>query len=103
MVTVILESPYAGDVEKNIEYAKLCMKDSLMRNEAPLLSHLLYTMVLDDTIKEERELGIEAGLSWRHSANKTVVYTDLGISPGMQHGIQDAIDWDREIEYRALW
>ena len=102
MVTVILESPYAGDVEKNVNYARACMKDSLMRNEAPLLSHLLYTQCLDDTIPAERQLGIEAGLSWRHACNKTVVYTDLGISKGMEYGIQDAIDWDREIEYRQI-
>ena len=53
MSKVILESPYAGDVERNIEYAKLCMKHSLTMGEAPLLSHLLYTQVLDDTIPIE--------------------------------------------------
>ena len=26
---VVLESPYAGDVEENIEYARECVKDSL--------------------------------------------------------------------------
>lgn len=41
MVKVILESPYAGDVEKNIEYARLCLKDSLLRGESPIASHLL--------------------------------------------------------------
>ena len=37
---VYLESPYAGDVEKNIKYAILCMKDSLDRGEYPFASHM---------------------------------------------------------------
>ena len=47
---VYLESPYAGDVEKNIKYARLCMKDSLDRGEYPFASHLLYTQenILND-------------------------------------------------------
>ena len=68
MVKVILESPYAGDVEKNIEYARLCLKDSLLRGESPIASHLLYTQVLDDTKLDERNLGIDAGLAWSSAA-----------------------------------
>ena len=56
-VTVIVESPYAGDVERNERYARACIRDCLLRGEAPFASHLLYTQagVLDDTIKEERD------------------------------------------------
>jgi len=43
MTRVIIESPYAGDIEVNLKYAKLCILDSLKRGEAPLASHLLYT------------------------------------------------------------
>ena len=47
---VIIESPFAGDVDKNIEYARKCVRDSLNRGEAPSASHLLYTQpgILDD-------------------------------------------------------
>lgn len=31
MKRVILESPYAGDIERNVNYARLCIKDSLNR------------------------------------------------------------------------
>ena len=41
MRLVIVESPYAGDVEANEEYARQCVRDSLMRGEAPIASHLL--------------------------------------------------------------
>ena len=89
---VIIESPYAGDVEANVEYARMCVKDSLMRGEAPIASHLLYTQtgILDDTIPEERRLGIDAGLEWRRVAERTVVYADRGISEGMRYGIKMA-------------
>ena len=42
MRRVIVESPYAGDVERNIAYVRAAMRDCLMRGEAPLASHLLY-------------------------------------------------------------
>jgi len=102
MQITILESPFAGNVEANTEYARKCMLDSLKRGEAPMVSHLLYTQVLDDTIPNERKLGIDAGLSWRKVAEKTVVYIDLGISNGMQYGIDDAVKNNREIEYRRI-
>ena len=104
MKLVIIESPYAGDVAKNLAYARACMRDCLLRGEAPFASHLLYTQdgVLDDGVKSERNLGIEAGLFWGQAAEATVVYTDLGISQGMAHGIQMAQLALREIEYRTI-
>lgn len=89
MKRVIIESPYAGDVERNVEYAKMCIKDSLKRGEAPIASHLLYTQegILDDSIPEERQLGIEAGLAWKEVAELHVFYADFGISPGMKYAM----------------
>lgn len=84
MKLVIIESPYAGDVEANIQYAKEAMLDSLSRGEAPIASHLLYTQMLDDEIPEERKLGIEAGLAWRRVAEMPVFYADRGWSSGMK-------------------
>lgn len=101
---VILESPFAGDVKKNVKYARACMRDCFLRGEFPFASHLLYTQkgILDDTIQKERTLGINAGLEWGKHATKTVVYTDLGISNGMKHGIENAKKQKREIEYRKI-
>lgn len=104
MKLVIVESPYAGEAETNVPYARACMHDCLMRGEAPFASHLLYTQpgVLRDSVVEERKLGIEAGFAWGQHAKATVVYTDLGISPGMEAGIERAREEDRTIEYRKL-
>jgi hypothetical protein len=102
MKLVIVESPYAGDVQRNTAYARAALADCLRRGEAPLASHLLYTQVLDDLTPEERTLGIEAGLAWAVEADATVVYTDLGTSRGMQYGIEHAERNGRHIEFRTL-
>lgn len=104
MRRVIIESPYAGNVERNVEYARRCMRDCLDRDEAPLASHLLYTQpnVLDDNNGSERNLGIAAGLAWGDVAEMTVVYMDHGISEGMTRGIAQAKEAGRPIEYRRL-
>lgn len=83
MKRVILESPYAGDIERNVAYARRCLLDSLRRGEAPIASHLLYLQVLDDEAPEERHLGIEAGLAWRGVADYAVFYLDHDWSFGM--------------------
>jgi len=102
MKRVLIESPYAGDVENNIAYARKCMRDSLDRGEAPFASHLLYTQhgILDDYDPRERKLGIEAGLIWGACASLTAVYIDLGISDGMKLGIKRAIQERRPVVWR---
>lgn len=82
---VIIESPYAGDVEANVAYARAAMRDSILRGENPIASHLLYTQpgILNDDIPEERERGIAAGLAWRAVADLAVFYIDRGWSGGM--------------------
>jgi hypothetical protein len=64
----------------------------------------LYTQpgVLRDEVDEERQKGIHAGFAWRHAADKTVVYTDLGVSRGMEYGISHAQGMNHKIEYRTL-
>jgi len=104
MPLVFIESPFAGDVDTNIKFARACMRDSLNRGESPFAMHLLYTQeeILNDEIPEERNRGIEAGFAWGKHASKTVVYTNLGITAGMELGIQRAKEEGREIEYREL-
>lgn len=101
---VIVESPYAGDVDTNVAYARAALHDCLSRGEAPIASHLLYTQpgVLDDDKPEERVWGIQAGLAWSSVAEATVVYDDLGVSRGMQYGIDRARQEGRPVEFRQL-
>lgn len=104
MRRVILESPFAGDVERNIRYARACVRDSLLRGEAPIASHLLYTQpgILNDDIPSERQRGIDAGLAWCEVADASVVYVDYGMSKGMEYGIKAAKEAGRPVEIRHL-
>ena len=97
MHRVIIESPYAGDTERNLRYARAAMKDSLDRGEAPFLSHLL-----DDSLDHERHMGIEAGLSWMEKADAVLVYDDLGISSGMKYGITRAAELGMKILFCSI-
>ena len=101
---MIIESPYAGDVERHVRYARACLADSLARGEAPMASHLLYTQpgVLDDGDPTQRARGIAAGLAWGRCASATIVYADLGVSRGMHLGIEDARRHGRPIVWRWL-
>ena len=120
MKRVIIESPYAGDVERNARYLVACMRDSLKRGEAPYASHRMFPGVLDDLVPEERELGISAGLVWGQCAELTAVYIDLHVLPmrvqpdrvsafllqpfssGMLRGIQHAAACGRPMEARSI-
>ena len=102
MRRVVIESPYAGDVALNVKYARACLKHSLSLGEAPLASHLLYTQVLDDKKPLERAQGIWAGIYWATQAEAVVVYTDLGVSHGMNEAIAKLEPLGVPVEYRAL-
>jgi hypothetical protein len=102
MRLVVIESPYAGDVEANEAYARDCMADCLRRGEAPYASHLLYTQMLNDTVPDQRKLGMAAGFAWNAQADAAVVYVDRGISPGMVEGIMVHQGNDVPVEFRRL-
>jgi hypothetical protein len=99
---VVIESPYAGDVERNLGYLAACLKDSINRGEAPFASHAIYPLCLDDSIREERVRGIVCGYHWMAQADLVAAYTDLGISEGMKAAIDRAGDLNKTVEYRKL-
>ena len=104
MRRVIIESPYAGQVLRNLRYLRACMRECLLRGDAPFASHALYTQegVLRDDIQDERELGMQAGFSWIAFADATCAYVDLGVSKGMRAGIDQAEKSGIPVEYRNL-
>lgn len=104
MRRVIIESPYQGDVERNLRYLRACLRDSLLRGEAPFASHGLYTQpgVLDDHDPEQRRLGIEAGFAWWTGLVVIIFYVDLGWSPGMQAALGRAKSFGISFSQRSL-
>ena len=102
MRVVVLESPYAGNVERNVDYARVAMLDALHKLDAPFVGHLLYTQVLDDRDPAQRARGIAAHCAFISRADALVVYTDLGLSEGMKMAIEVAAKHKVPIERRSL-
>lgn len=59
---VYIASPYAGDVEANVSFAKTACRYAMEQGATPLAVHLLYPQMLDDHVPAERESGIQMGL-----------------------------------------
>lgn len=104
MRKVVLESPFSGDIKRNVRYARACIKDCLGKNDAPIASHLLFTQpgIIDDNKFEHRMMGMAAGHVWISVCDAVVVYEDLGISKGMEVGIAVAKLFKKPIEFRKL-
>ena len=103
-VKTIVESPFAGNVEKNLAFLRAIMRSCLLNGEAPYASHGLYTQpgVLDDTKPEERRLGMEAGFAWSEVAQKINVYSNYGLSDGMLKGIERHKSNGKIVEVKLL-
>ena len=62
MKKVYICSPLGGDVEGNQKRARKYARYALLCGTAPVVPHF-YALCLDDNNPEEREIGMEAGLS----------------------------------------
>lgn len=102
MKRVIIESPFAGDVEANTAYLKKAILHSLSRGESPYASHGFFTHFLDDTIAEERKTGILAGLAWSSAAEQVIYYLDRGMSGGMRFALEKHTQANRDIKIRLI-
>jgi hypothetical protein len=110
MRRVILESPLAAptraEIDANKCYARACLKDCLIKGDAAICFHLLYDSppeILDDLIPIHRSFCLEASSIWYGSfIEAVVVYVNLGCSPGMQAGINLALDAGIPVEYRRI-
>lgn len=105
---VLIESPLSAPSKTGLGlnqlYGRAALRDSLLRGEAPMASHLLYaqTFVLDDTDPVEHEIGMLAGFSWLPLVERVVVYIDRGITKGMKEGIRRAEILGVTVEERSL-
>lgn len=101
-IRVVIESPFTGDVTLHCYYADCLMLDSMNRNEAPFLGHLLYPRVLNDNLAIDRAAGIECHLAWLLSVQHIIIGMDLGEPTG---GMQAAIDLadKHNIQVKPRW
>ncbi len=89
MKLIYVTSPYAGDTEKNVEYAKQACRAVMESGHAFFAPHLLYPAVLDDAIPEERQAGIAMGLTLLYRCDELWAFGP-NISSGMQVEIAEA-------------
>lgn len=110
---VFVESPYSGDIDRNIRYLKLCKYDCWARGEMPCSSHddmTQHPVKLDfyasDYEKKwdiyTREGAINGAHSLRILCSKTVFYVDLGFSDGMKSAIEYCRKNNITVEMRKL-
>ena len=59
---VYICSPYAGNVEQNVNMARVYSRFAVKNTCIPLAPHLLYPQFMDDGSPAERELGLFMGL-----------------------------------------
>lgn len=97
---VLLESPYSGDIERNVAYAQRAMAYLRSMGFVVWISHLLWTQhheapdyfVSDFDPKYDipnggREESLNQLESIRRACNKVYFFTDYGWSSGMQAGL----------------
>lgn len=58
---VYIASPYAGDVEENVAFAKAACRYAAAQGCTPVAVHLMYPQFLDDRVSKEREEGLKMG------------------------------------------
>jgi hypothetical protein len=88
---------------QNEALAKVLMREVLDQGHAPFLPHLLYPLVLDDRVKEQRDAGINAGLAWLAVAEEARVFTGLGITGGMRREISQCLSVGVSVVYPEGW
>ena len=97
MKRVYICSPLGGDVLENIEKAKEYARYVFECGMAPVIPHF-YAEILDDTVDEERTLGMTAGTSLLFRADALWVFGD-NITEGMKKEITFAKHLKLDIRY----
>ncbi len=85
-------SPFAGNIERNIQMAIRYCQYVIDKKKQPVASHLLYPQILNDGNEREREMGLAFGLSLLSVCTELWVFetTPGVVSPGMKMEIEYA-------------
>ena len=89
MKLVYIASPFAGDVEQNIENARGYCLEAMERGVTPVAPHLIYPQFLSDSDPAQRNMGMQAGLELLSRCDELWV-CGPEISAGMRKEIQFA-------------
>lgn len=89
MKIIYAASPYAGDIEKNTEFAKKACRHIMEQGHVFFAPHLLYPAILDENQPKERQLGMEMGIAMLPACDELWCYGDH-ISQGMMMEMEEA-------------
>lgn len=91
MLRAYICSPYrartGAELDRNIDYAQEITRRALLAGVAPITPHLYITQCLNDDKKEEREVGITAGMEILKGCDFVIAGVKYGISEGMRREI----------------
>lgn len=62
MKLIYICSPYAGNIEENIRFARAACRYAAEQGFTPVAPHLLYPQFLNDAVPAERDAGMKMGL-----------------------------------------
>lgn len=86
---VYICSPYAGDIERNVNMARIYSRFAVRNTCIPLAPHLLFPQFMDDGIPAERELALFMGMVLLTKCEQVWVFGSV-ISAGMRAEIEKA-------------
>lgn len=86
---VYICSPYAGNIEKNVEAARRYSRFAVEKGYIPIAPHLLFPQFMNDKDPMERELGLFFGNAIMSKCSEVWVFGS-NISPGMEAEIARA-------------
>ncbi|OPZ89129.1 MAG: hypothetical protein BWY74_02855 [Firmicutes bacterium ADurb.Bin419] len=95
---VFICSPFAGDVDRNIQKAQGYSRFAVNKNSIPFAPHLLFPQFLDDEDKEQRELGLFFGMVFMAKCHELWVF-GRNITQGMSVEIEKAKERRLKIRY----
>lgn len=98
MKFVYVCSPLRGDIETNVRRAHGYCRFVIQQGALPLAPHAVFTAFLDDTIPQERQLGMAFGLELMKRVDELWVFGKR-ITEGMGAEIKRATERNITIRY----
>lgn len=97
MKTAYISSPYRGDTEKeeteHVAYAISLLEYVLASGRiAPIVPHLYFPQVLDDSLQNDREIALKCAQHLLKGCNMMICGARYGISEGMHKEIEIALE-----------
>lgn len=89
---VYICSPYRGEVERNLEYARELTRKALDCGFVPVTPHLYLTQVVNEDDPAERDTGMAAGRSLLAQCSYILIGSKYGLSEGMLGEIDLALE-----------